>query len=376
MLVQAPNALRVAGVTGADAESLLATLSPPFEGPDTAPEFPLSDESFVETWDKYVSSPDIWLTLSTALPQLRFEISDMQGQNPAYLAATKRGDLSLAPNPADGLQLEAPEALSVTLHQTPAGRIPVLEPATRSDFEALLRAFLYRCEPVAVPRSMGAAMVSGFNNWDRIARLKAGWLASGNSEFDWTAHFKAEIVPNKSLYQDRFIILSRGTYSNVTADDLPGGQEKVLELSRVIRLEHECAHYFTRRVCGQMRNDLYDELMADYAGLVAATGQFDAELFLMMIGLTPDRALQPQARARIYLDQNLTPAAERGMLRLLAHAASVLDRLHRDHIVPRLGTSSDIGQVLLALSALCFEDFAAGDIEHRFIQSLDWARAT
>ncbi|WP_120634240.1 hypothetical protein [Ruegeria sp. EL01] len=373
MLEQAPNALHVAGVTGAGAKSLLATLSPPFEGPYKAPEFPLSDEPFVEAWDSYASSPDIWLTLSTKIPQLRFEILDMQGQNPGYLAATKRGDLSLAPDPGQGLQLEAPKALNVTLHQTAAGRIPVLEPATRADFEALLRAFLYRCEPIAVPRSMGAAMVSGFNNWDRIARLKATWLANGNSEFDWTAHFKAEIVPNKSLYQDRFIILSHGTYSNVTADDLPGGQEKVLELSRVIRLEHECAHYFTRRVCGQMRNDLYDELLADYAGLVSATGQFDAELFLMMIGLTPDQTIQPLARARIYLDQNLTPAAERGMLKLLAHAASALDRLHQDHVAPRLGASLGLGQVLLALSALCFEDFAADDIEHRFIQSLGWA---
>ncbi len=375
MLEQAPNALRVAGVTGADAQSLLSALSPPFKGPDKAPDFPLPDEPFAETWERYANSPDIWLTLSSKLPQLRFEISDMQSQNPAYLAATKRGDLSMAPNPGDGLKLEAPEAFGLTLYQTPAGRIPILEPATRSDFEALLRAFLYRCEPVAVPRSMGAAMVSGFNNWDRIARLKADWLADGNAELGWTEHFKTEIVPNKPLYQDRFIILSNGTYSNVTSDDLPGGREKVLELSRIIRLEHECAHYFTRRVCGQMRNDLYDELLADYAGLVAATGQFDAALFLTMIGLTSDRALQPQARARIYLDQNLTSAAERGMLRLLAHAASALNRLHQDHVVPRLDTSQGLGPVLLALSALCFEDFAADDLERRFIQSLDWACA-
>ena len=376
MLEQAPNALRVAGVTGADAECLLGALSPPFEGPDKAPKFPLPDEPFVEAWERYASSPDLWLTLSQSLPHLRFAIAEMQGRNPAYLAATKRGDMSLAPDPGDGLQLEAPQALNLTLHQTPAGRIPVLEPATRADFEALLRAFLYRCEPVAVPRSMGAAMVAGFNNWDRIARLKADWLADGNAEYGWTAHFKAKIVPDKSLYQDRFIILSQGTYSNVTFDDLPGGREKVLEQSRVIRLEHECAHYFTRRVCGQMRNDLYDELLADYAGLVAATGQFDAELFLTMIGLAPDRALQSQARARIYLDENLTPAAERGMLRLLAHAASALDRLHRGHIVPRLGASSGFGPVLLALSALCFEDFAAEDLEHRFLRGFDRAYAT
>lgn len=376
MLEQAPNALRVAGVTGADAQSLLATLAPPFDGPDKVPQFPLPDEPFVEAWERYANSPDIWQVLSTTLPQLRFGISEMQGQTPAYLAATKRGDLSLAPEPGDGLQLDAPQDLNLTLHQTPAGRIPVLEPATRSDFEALLRAFLYRSEPAPIPRSMGAAMVAGFNNWDRIAHLKTAWLADGNSECDWTTHFRAEIVPNKALYQDRFIILSHGTYSNLTSDDLPGDKDKVLELSRVIRLEHECAHYFTRRVCGQMRNDLYDELLADYAGLVAATGRFDAELFLMIIGLTSDRSLQPQARARIYLDQNLTPTAERGMLKLLSNAAVTLDQLHQDHIAPRLDTTIDLGQVLLALSALCFEDFAAGDVEHRFVRSLDWACGT
>lgn len=371
MLEQAPNALRVAGVTGADAESLLATLAPPFEGPEKVPEFPLPDEPFVEAWERYSNSPEIWKTLSSALPHLRFKISEQQFQNPIYKAATKRGDLSLAPLPEDGLQLEAPQDLGVALHQTPAGRIPVLEPATRTDFESLLRAFLYRSEPVTIPRSMGAAMVSGFNNWDRIAKLKSNWLVDGNPEFGWTEHFKKEIVPNKSLYQDRFIILSRGTYSNVTDGDLPVGPEEILEFSRVIRLEHECAHYFTRRVCGQMRIDLYDELLADYAGLVAATGQFDAELFLKMIGLAPDQTLQPQARARLYIDQELTPAAERGILKLLAHAASALGKLHKDHVVPRLGSSPDLGPALLALSKLCFEDFAATDIEQRFIQSLD-----
>jgi hypothetical protein len=57
------------------------------------------------------------------------------------------------------------------------------------------------------------------------------------------------------------------------------------EARTAIRRDHECAHYFTRRLFGSMRNHAQDELMADWAGLVAATGRFRAEWFLRFLGL-------------------------------------------------------------------------------------------
>lgn len=60
-------------------------------------------------------------------------------------------------------------------------------------------------------------------------------------------------------------------------------------LSMQIRLEHESTHYFTRRVFGSMRNNLLDELMAGYRGIVAAIGHYRADWFLRLLGLeNPD----------------------------------------------------------------------------------------
>jgi len=57
-------------------------------------------------------------------------------------------------------------------------------------------------------------------------------------------------------------------------------------LSLIIRLSHECTHYFTRRLFGSMRNNLLDELIADYQGIVAANGgRYRADWFLRFVGL-------------------------------------------------------------------------------------------
>lgn len=56
-------------------------------------------------------------------------------------------------------------------------------------------------------------------------------------------------------------------------------------LSITIRLEHECTHYFTYRVLGSMRNNLLDELIADYQGIVSAIGKYRADWFLRFMGL-------------------------------------------------------------------------------------------
>ena len=59
---------------------------------------------------------------------------------------------------------------------------------------------------------MGACIVKGLNNWDRIAAHRAKWerdQPGGATESAWNDEFR-RLVPRKELYQDRFIILSRG----------------------------------------------------------------------------------------------------------------------------------------------------------------------
>jgi len=84
----------------------------------------------------------------------------------------------------------------------------------------------------------------------------------------------------KELYQDRFIILSSGPYSGVAAAEMGVPEDEWRRISLTIRLEHECAHYLTRQILGSMRNSLLDELIADFAGIVAATDRYRADWFL------------------------------------------------------------------------------------------------
>lgn len=81
----------------------------------------------------------------------------------------------------------------------------------RTDFVALVRALTIRNEPGPVPASMGACIVSGLNNWDRIVEHRRRWEAEGGdrSETGWREEFR-RLVPHKELYQDRFLILGDG----------------------------------------------------------------------------------------------------------------------------------------------------------------------
>jgi hypothetical protein len=172
-------------------------------------------------------------------------------------------------------------------------------------------------------------MVSGYNNWGRIR----GLLRQGE-EF-------ARITPHRELYQDRFILLSDGPYSAVPAAQLGLGEAAWREMSLVIRPEHECTHYFTRRLFGSMRNNLLDELIADYAGITAALGRFRADWCLRFLS----------ARLEIYRGKPpLSEGAFRILSALLKAAAENLE-----------GFETDLDQParIAALASLRLEDLAS-----------------
>jgi uncharacterized protein DUF7005 len=80
-------------------------------------------------------------------------------------------------------------------------------------------------------------------------------------------------------------VLGSGPYSGAAAADVGLDEAEWTRSSIAIRLEHECTHHFTRRVLGSMRNRLADELIADYMGIVAATGRFRADWLVRFLGL-------------------------------------------------------------------------------------------
>src|SRR5580658_409456 len=303
------NILRAHGASESETEELLAYNSNIFEGAgrlDLA--FPLPDEPFVKTWKDYeqeVAAAGTFSILAKYLVQLQFPVKAGMSQDPGYLAATTRGT-GFGREGSVQLELRSPEACRVALHPTPAGHIPLVIAEDRQDFAALVRALARRNEPEPIPPSMGACMVSGYNNWGRVFSL---------------LNTRGTMQPlEPALYQDRFIILSKGYYSGVQPEDLGLGAADWREISFIIRREHESTHYFTRRVFSSMRNYLLDEILADYCGIVTAAGRFRADWMLRFFGLERFPEYRTGARLENY----------KGNPKLSAGAFVVLQRLVKD----------------------------------------------
>lgn len=259
-------------------------------------EVPPQDEPFVQAWEEYIQDipqKGAFEALRQRLVQLNFPVQEGMSTDPDYQSATRRGLAATTMNSATGSKLEEPSGLKVYLYQTLAGRIPVIETSRRNDFETLVRVFSHRNEPVAIPASMGACMIKGYNNWDRVAKYKH--KCAENFDFN-------EMKARKELYQDVFLILTDTGYSGVPAEMLGLTDDEWRRLSMVIRREHEATHYFTLRFLGSARNHLLDEFIADYMGIVAAIGRYRADWFLTFMGLENYPAFRPGGRLINYLN--------------------------------------------------------------------------
>jgi hypothetical protein len=351
------------GASPAEVAELLAYNENVFDlgalGPGTR--FPLPDESFVAFWEAVVEesrSRGAFAVLRERLPQLRFPIRHGIGETEPYRAATRRGVPVETIPEATGLEIERPEAIEVVIHASPAGRIPLLIARRRAEFAALLQALTRRNEPEPVPEAQGALMVSGYNNWSRIGELRRRWESLGLAEREtatWAEEFQ-RIQGRRELYQDRFILLSDGPYSAVPAADLGLSEAEWRALSLAIRRDHECAHYLTRRLFGSMRNNVLDELIADYAALVAATGRFRADWFLRFVGLEDFPRYRPGARLDLYRGTPpLSDGAFRVLQTLLKAAADTLEQ-SLERFAPE-----ETAVMIAALASLRLEDLAGED---------------
>jgi hypothetical protein len=190
---------------------------------------------------------------------------------------------------------------------------------------------------------------------DAFERHEPGLLAW---EPTWGETF-AVIRERRELYQDCFILLSSGPYSGVAAADLGLSSDEWNRLSITIRLEHECAHYFTRRLCGAMGASLLDELIADYAGITAAIERFRAEWFLRFLGLEDARGYRPGGRLESYRG---TPPLSDGafvvlqrVVRCVAATLEAVDALVR----VRRQSAVSWARMTLTLASTTLEELAA-----------------
>lgn len=321
-------------------------------------------ELYLATWAEYVRESakiGAYATLKPCLVQLQFPILAGISTTAEYRAATRKGQSTAAMQTAVGLTLRQPERLQLDLHQTYAGTIPVLVAGNRADFVSLVQALTKRNEPEPIPDSMGACIVGGYNNWHRVRQYQQQWLDANKhqcTEQDWTVEFQ-QMIKRPELYQDRFILLSRGAYSNVAATELGLEAAEWLELSGKIRLEHECTHYITRRWFGSMRNNILDEIVADYRGMVAALGYYRADWFLHFVGLEAFPAYRAGGRLENYRgDPPLSPGAFIVLQRLVKAAAENLERFDRKFSHSARNRQTEIA-ILIALTTLRLEELAS-----------------
>ena len=322
--------------------------------------FPLDDEPFVDTWREYcrVASASGFEALGDHLVQLRFPIKDGISQTEEYRAVTRRGTSPADLGLADGIRLHRPERCTVSIHPTWAGAIPVVQTGSREDFEILVRAFTARNEPVAVPASQGACIVTGYNNWDRVRRLRDRWtLEHPDRPFSL-----GDLADCKDQYQDRFLLLSDGWYSGVSPGRLGLPVPEWHPLSLIIRREHECAHYWTFRVRSSMRNRIFDEVIADYAGIFAACGRFRGDWLLAFLGVDREGVV-PGGRLRNYRG---TPPLSDASFAVLGHlvlaAAGNLDTFDRRYADVLQGAEGLL-LILLTLSGTSLEQLASADAQ-------------
>ncbi|WYL97363.1 MAG: hypothetical protein HEQ35_29390 [Gloeotrichia echinulata IR180] len=350
-------------------------------------QFPLTSEPHVAVWEEYGVLARVvgaFEVLQQRLVQFKFPILAGISETEAYRSATRRGVSADGIVEATGLVLQEPEKLQLILHQSLAGTIPVLLPGNREDFVSLVQALTMRNEPQPIPNSMGACIVSGFNNWDRIRQYRQQWQAENSvngSASNWAAEFQS-IIPQKHLYQDKFIILSNGSYSNVSATDMGLEEREWERLSLTIRLEHECTHYFTRRLFNSMRNNIFDELIADYRGIIAAIGYYRADWFLRFLGLESFPTYREGGRLQNYRGKPpISDGAFEILQALVKAAAENLQRFDaelrsyflRETSQPKLGVRDANIQplMLICLTYLTLEELASPEAQSRLQEVLD-----
>ena len=252
------------------------------------------EEAFARDWEKLFERNNVSAVefLRELCIELNFPVQAGQSENPALLAALKSG--KLPPDCGDAWVPATAEGIRVYLHQTPTGRLPVIECAADADFIHLQQSLIYRCEPRDIPDARGATIIKNYNNW---ARVNLNRTASG------------EIPKNPALYRDYIALLSHRFYSGVAPEQFGLTEREWRERSLILRREHEVAHYMTQRFYHTAQNEIHDEIIADFMGLTAAFGAYDPAKFLAFLGLEKKDTYRPGGRLELYISGN-QPAGE------------------------------------------------------------------
>lgn len=282
--------------------------------------------------NKRLKGKKLLKALKDGLPQLQLPQVHGISKTTLYAASVLRNeqlnDLALEKvgSPPEWHQ---PEALQFWIAPHPCGAMPVVMTSCWHDFTQLVRALAHRAEPVTLKDGVHAQAVNGLIHWGLIKQFGRESRA-------------------------QLILLHEAPYGSVGAQHVPGDldDQTWIECSTRLRLEHELTHLATKRVLGEMRINLLDELIADCMGMVASLGWFASTLFGRCMGISEHKQLGEDNRWATYT---------RGLSPTDAETATTLVMMR----------SIELENELKANSQLCMPDMAMERLRWLCRQRLD-----
>ena len=277
------------------------------------PELPIPAEPRQLWWERWLADRDpanCWDDLRRHLPQLLLQPGIDIHSSDAYQRLVIRGEPANAEDLKRAPVLRDPSGTTLTMAQHPTGAVPVLSFRNQEDFMLAVRCLAHRCEAVPLQPTVHAQAVSGLIHWGLIRAL--GVRA-----------------------RCQILLLHRAPYASLSEETIPGepSLERWLDLSQTWRLEHELTHIACRRLVGEMRINLYDEIVADAMGMTAALGHFDADLFRRGLGLSIEGVPNTEARAHVYVS-TLEPNQHHQAFQLTLQRAGELETLQKEQCWP------------------------------------------
>lgn len=314
-------------MTTSDPNFLDSYLESDFKPPDPGMEVrTLPDEGHVDWWRKRIAKENGSVAeLIGALPHFRVPVTEGASRSEAYHRIVLAGE----PDDSGGDRNEEifrdPDGVETSIRSHAAGDLPVLEFSEREDFERAFRALGSRCEPVEIPPSVHALYVAGLPNAVRAREMRDRWCASGGDPAAWPAEMSRLRTADPTAFHDRLILMHPAPYASIPADRVSMSLRDVewTRESQVLRLEHEFTHHATHRILGSYRLHVHDELLADLMGFTKAIGRWDADLFLLGLGIDGDRIV-PGARLHAYV-QSLREADLSSLLPIVETVARNLE---------------------------------------------------
>jgi hypothetical protein len=135
-----------------------------------------------------------------------------------------------------------------------------------------------------------------------------------------------------------------------------------LDRSLAIRREHELTHYFTYRAFNSIRNNVFDELIADFVGLVRAFGAYRSDFALRFLGLEAYPAFPRRRPARGLPRQAAVVGRCVGRGADARGAERAQPRRVRQRTSAAPAIAGRAGALTFALTTLTLEELASADM--------------